>query len=31
LSIFKRKFVVWKQPKDRPLLREEILLKKQLV
>ena len=31
LSIFKRKFVVWEQPKDRPLLREEILLKKQLI
>jgi cellulose synthase/poly-beta-1,6-N-acetylglucosamine synthase-like glycosyltransferase len=31
LSIFKRKFVVWKQPKDRLLLREEMLLQRQLI
>jgi len=31
LSIFKRKFVVWKQPKDRPLLSEKILLQKRLI
>jgi cellulose synthase/poly-beta-1,6-N-acetylglucosamine synthase-like glycosyltransferase len=30
-SIFKRKFVIWKQPKDRPLLREEMLLQRQLI
>jgi len=31
LSIFKRKFVVWKQPKDRPLLSEKILLQRKLI
>jgi cellulose synthase/poly-beta-1,6-N-acetylglucosamine synthase-like glycosyltransferase len=31
LSVFRRKFVVWKQPEDRPLLREEILRQRQLI
>jgi cellulose synthase/poly-beta-1,6-N-acetylglucosamine synthase-like glycosyltransferase len=31
LSLFRRKFVVWRQPKDRLLLREEMLLQRQLI